>query len=314
MKDSLLVFSGHANRPLAERICEYLNIPLGNAEIQPFPDGEFDVKLLEDVRGADVFIIQPTCPPVNENLMQLLIMIDALKRASAGHITAVVPYFGYARQDRKAEGRVPITAKLVANMITASGADRVLSMDLHAAQIQAFFDIPMDHLYAAPVVIEYFRRLELTNLTMLSPDVGGVKMARAYAKRLNAELAIVDKRRDGPTAVEVMHVIGNVKGRNVVLVDDIISTATTVALAAAAAKEEGARDVYVCATHPIFAGDAIKKLNNAPICELIVTDTIPTSHERFKKLKGLRVLTVANLIGEAIRRIHKSESVSSLFV
>ena len=314
MKDSLLVFSGHANRPLADRICEYLNIPLGNAEIQPFPDGEFDVKLLEDVRGADVFIIQPTSPPVNENLMQLLIMIDALKRASAGHITAVIPYFGYARQDRKAEGRVPITAKLVANMITASGADRVLSMDLHAAQIQAFFDIPMDHLYAAPVVIEYFRRLELTNLTMLSPDVGGVKMARAYAKRLNAELAIVDKRRDGPTAVEVMHVIGDVKGRNVVLVDDIISTATTMAQAASAAKREGARDVYICATHPIFVGDAIKKLNNAPIRELIVTDTIPTSHDRFKKLKGLRVLTVANLIGEAIRRIHKSESVSSLFV
>ena len=314
MRDSLLVFSGNANRALADRVCEYLNIPLGNAEVQHFPDGEIDVKLLEDVRGADVFVIQPTCPPVNENLMQLLITIDALKRASSGHITAVVPYYGYARQDRKAEGRVPITAKLVANMIAASGADRVLSMDLHAAQIQAFFDIPMDHLYAAPVMIEYFRRLELTKLTIMSPDVGGVKMARAYAKRLNADLAIVDKRRSGPEAVEAMHVIGSVKGRNVILVDDIISTGTTIAQAAAAAKKEGARDVYICATHPIFAGEAIKKLSTAPIKEVIITDTVPLSEERAQKLPNLRILTVSNLIGEAIRRIHKSESVSSLFV
>jgi ribose-phosphate pyrophosphokinase len=314
MRDSLLVFSGNANRLLADRICEYLNIPLGNTEIQYFPDGEFDVKLLEDVRGADVYVIQPTCPPVNENILQLLILIDALKRASAGQITAVIPYFGYARQDRKAEGRVPITAKLVANMVTASGADRVLSMDLHAAQIQGFFDIPMDHLYAAPVVIEYFRRLELTRLTVMSPDVGGVKMARAYAKRLNADLAIVDKRRSGPEQVEAMHVIGAVKGRNVMLVDDIISTATTISEAAAAAKREGARDVYVCATHPVLCGDAVRKLAGAPLKEVIVTDTIPIAEEKAKKLPNLRVLTVSNLIGEAIRRIHKSESVSSLFI
>ncbi|MBV8881286.1 MAG: ribose-phosphate pyrophosphokinase, partial [Planctomycetaceae bacterium] len=213
MKNSLLVFAGNANKPLAKKVCDYLSLPLGKIEISRFPDGEIDMKILEDVRGADVYVIQPTCPPVNENLMELLIMVDCLRRASAERITAVIPYFGYARQDRKAEGRVPISAKLVANIITASGATRALAVDLHAAQLQGFFDIPMDHLYAAPVLVEYFRQLNIKDLTIVSPDVGGIKMARAYAKRLNADLAIVDKRRSGPTETEVMHIIGDVEGR-----------------------------------------------------------------------------------------------------
>jgi len=312
VKNLLLVFSGNSNKPLAKRVADYLNIPLGNCEVTRFPDGEIDVKVLEDVRGADVFVVQPTCPPVNESLMELLILIDCLRRASAERVTAVMPYFGYARQDRKAEGRVPITAKLVANMITTAGAQRALAMDLHAHQIQGFFDIPMDHLYAAPVLVEHFRKLELPDLVVVSPDVGGIKMARAYAKRLSAGLAICDKRRSGPTETEVMHIIGDVDGKNVALVDDLISTGTSIAEAARACKGRGAKDVYICATHPVLAGHAIEKMRKAQLKEIVVTDSIPVEGKDVPS--NLRVLSVANLLGEAIRRIHKSESVSSLFM
>ncbi|HLY73427.1 MAG TPA: ribose-phosphate pyrophosphokinase [Planctomycetota bacterium] len=311
MKNSLLVFSGNANRALAKKVCDYLGLPLGKIEISRFPDGEIDMKILEDVRGADVYVIQPTCPPVNENLMELLIMVDCLRRASAERITAVIPYFGYARQDRKAEGRVPISAKLVANVITAAGVSRALAVDLHAAQLQGFFDIPMDHLYAAPVLVDYFRRLDLKDLTIVSPDVGGIKMARAYAKRLNADLAIVDKRRSGPTEIEAMHVIGEVKDRNVILVDDMISTATSITEAAKVCRKKGAKEIYICGTHAVLAGKAVEKLQKAPVKEVVVTDTIPLDGKEFS---NLRVLSIANLLGEAIRRIHHSESVSSLFL
>jgi len=311
VKNSLLVFSGNANKALAKKVCDYLSLPLGKIEINRFPDGEIDMKILEDVRGADVYVIQPTCPPVNENLMELLIMVDCLRRASAERITAVIPYFGYARQDRKAEGRVPISAKLVANVITAAGVSRALAVDLHAAQLQGFFDIPMDHLYAAPVLVDYFRRLDLRDLTIVSPDVGGIKMARAYAKRLNADLAIVDKRRSGPTEIEAMHVIGEVKDRNVILVDDMISTATSITEAAKVCRKKGAKDIYICGTHAVLAGKAVEKLQKAPVKEVVVTDTIPLDGKEFSNLK---VLSIANLLGEAIRRIHHSESVSSLFL
>jgi ribose-phosphate pyrophosphokinase len=311
MKRELAVFCGSANRPLAKRVCDYLNLPVGNLEVGRFPDGEIDLKVMEDVRGADVYVIQPTCPPVNEHIMELLILIDCLRRASAERITAVIPYFGYARQDRKAEGRVPISAKLVANLITASGATRALAVDLHAAQIQGFFDIPVDHLYAAPVLVEHFRRLSLADLTVVSPDVGGIKMARAYAKRLGAGLAICDKRRSGPAETEVMHVIGDVSGRNVVLVDDMISTGTSIVEAARACLNNGSKDIYICATHAVMAGKAVEKLQKAPVKEVVVTDTIPLDG---KELSNLKVLSIANLLGEAIRRIHHSESVSSLFL
>jgi ribose-phosphate pyrophosphokinase len=311
MKNPFAVFCGSANEPLAKKVCEYLSLPLGRLQFSRFPDGEIDLRLLEDVRGADVYVIQPTCPPVNEHLMEMLILIDCLRRASAERITAVIPYFGYARQDRKAEGRVPISAKLVANLITTAGAHRALSVDLHAAQLQGFFDIPMDHLYAAPVLVDYFRRLELKDLTIVSPDVGGIKMARAYAKRLNAGLAIVDKRRSGPAETEVMHVIGEVEGRNLILVDDMISTGTSISEAAKACRKEGAKDIYICGTHAVLSGRAVEKLSKAPVKEVVVTDTIPTAGKEFPTL---RVLSIANLLGEAIRRIHHSESVSSLFL
>jgi ribose-phosphate pyrophosphokinase len=312
MKNGLIVFSGGANRPLAQAVCQFLNLDLGKVEISRFPDGEIDMKVMVDVRGADVYVIQPTCSPVNENLMELLILIDCLRRASAERITAVVPYYGYARQDRKAEGRVPISAKLVANLITAAGATRALSVDLHAPQIQGFFDIPMDHLYAAPVLLDHFKRMGLKDVTVVSPDVGGIKMARAYAKRLNADLAIVDKRRSGPTETEVMHVIGEVKGRHVILVDDMISTGTSITEAARACRKNGANDIYICATHAVLAGKAVEKLAKAPVKEVVVTDTIPLDGKE-KDLPNLRILTIANLLGEAIRRIHHSESVSTLF-
>ena len=310
MKKGLTVFSGGANPVLGAKVCKFLSLDQGKIEITRFPDGEIDMKIMEDVRGADVYVVQSTCPPVNENLMELLIMIDCLRRASAERITAVIPYFGYARQDRKAEGRVPISAKLVANIITAAGATRALAIDLHAAQLQGFFDIPMDHLYAAPVLVEYFRQLNLKDLTIVSPDVGGIKMARAYAKRLNADLAIVDKRRSGPTETEVMHIIGDVEGRNVILVDDMISTATSITEAAKHCRKKGAKDIYICGTHAVLAGKAVEKLQKAPVKEVVVTDTIPTAGKEFSNLK---VLSIANLLGEAIRRIHHSESVSTLF-
>ena len=310
MKKGLLVFSGTANPALGAKVTKFLGLDAGKIDINRFPDGEIDMKILEDVRGADVYVIQSTSPPVNENLMELLIMIDCLRRASAERITAVIPYFGYARQDRKAEGRVPISAKLVANIITAAGATRALAVDLHAAQLQGFFDIPMDHLYAAPVLVEYFRQLNIKDLTIVSPDVGGIKMARAYAKRLNADLAIVDKRRSGPTETEVMHIIGDVEGRNVILVDDMISTATSITEAAKHCRKKGAKDIYICGTHAVLAGKAVEKLQKAPVKEVVVTDTIPLDGKEFS---NLRVLSIANLLGEAIRRIHHSESISALF-
>ncbi len=311
MKNPFVVFSGTANEPLARKVCEYLSLPLGKVQIGRFPDGEIDLKVQEDVRGADVYVMQSTSPPVNEHLMELLILIDCLRRASAERITAVIPYFGYARQDRKAEGRVPISAKLVANLITTAGAHRALAVDLHAAQLQGFFDIPMDHLYANPVLVEYFKSLKLRDLTVVSPDVGGIKMARAYAKRLNADLAICDKRRSGPAETEVMHIIGEVGGRNVVLVDDMISTGTSITEAARQCRKNGAKEIYICATHAVLSGKAAEKLQKAPVKEVVVTDTIPLAGKEFP---ALRVLSIATLLGEAIRRIHHSESVSSLFL
>lgn len=314
MKGRLLVFSGSSNKELARKVCDYLTIPLSACQISRFPDGEIDVKVGEDVRGSDVFVVQSTCPPVNENIMELLILIDCFRRASADRITAVIPYYGYARQDRKAEGRVPITAKLVANMISAGGADRVLSMDLHAAQIQGFFDIPMDHLFASPVLVDYIKRLDLQNLIIVSPDIGGVKMARAYAKRLGVEIAIVDKRRIGAEETEVMHIVGSVEGRNVVLLDDIISTGTSIANAAKVCRERGAKSVYIMATHAIFAKNCADKLAASGAKEVIVTDTVPVPEEKRKALPNLKILTIANLLGETINRIHRAESVSQLFV
>jgi len=311
-KKEFQIFAGLSNRKLADKICKHLTLDMSNADLNRFPDGEVDVKIQEDVRGADVFLVQSTCPPVNENLMELLIMIDALRRASAERITAVIPYFGYARQDRKAEGRVPITSKLVANLITGAGAHRVLTMDLHAAQIQGFFDIPVDHLYAAPVLIEHFKRKELPKPCVLCCDVGGAKMARAYAKRLGgAPLAIIDKRRTGPSEIEVAEVIGSVEGMDVVVVDDMISTGTSIAEAARVARERGAHSVRMCATHAVLCGKALEKIEASGVEELVVTDTIPLNG---KERPFIRQLTVAPLLAEAIHRIHKSESVSNLFM
>lgn len=311
-KNRLQVFSGTANIDLARRIAQYLDIPLGRTEINRFPDGEFDVKVQEDVRGCDVYVVQPTCPPVNENLMELLILIECLRRASAERVTAVIPYFGYARQDRKAEGRVPITAKLVANLLTTAGANRVLTVDLHAAQIQGFFDIPVDHLFAAPVMIAHVQKLKIPDVVVVSPDVGGIKMARAYAKRLGAELAIVDKRRSGPSETEVVHVIGEVAKRNAILVDDMISTGTSISEAARALRANGAQQVYLCATHPVLCADAADKIRRAAPAATVVTDSIPLPDK--KNVDLFTVLSISELLGEAVRRIHKSESVSSLFL
>ena len=309
-KNEFQIFTGTGNRKVADRICKYLDLPMSRAEISRFPDGEIDVKIQDDVRGSDVFLVQSTCPPVNENLMELLILMDALRRASADRITAVIPYFGYARQDRKAEGRVPISAKLVANLITKAGADRVLTMDLHAAQIQGFFDIPVDHLYAAPVLLDYFKKKDLGKVCVLCCDVGGAKMARAYAKRWAAPLAIIDKRRTGPSETEVAEVIGTVEGHDVVVVDDMISTGTSIAEAAKVARERGARSVRMCATHAVLCGKALEKIEASKVEELVVTDTVPLNG---KERPFIIQLTVAELLAEAIRRIHKSESISSLF-
>jgi ribose-phosphate pyrophosphokinase len=305
------VFSGTANRPLAERICEHLNIRLGEANVSRFPDGEVRVKIEEDVRGADVFVVQPTCPPVNDNLMELVLLIDAFKRASAERITAVVPYFGYARQDRKDEGRVPISAKLVSNMIVGAGASRVLALDLHAAQVQGFFDIPVDHLYASPVLTRYFRRLDIKDLVVVAPDVGSSRLARGYAKRLEAGLAIVDKRRVSDRVTEVMSVIGDVKGRGVLMIDDMISTGSSITQAAKTVRDLGAKEVYLAATHALLCGNAMGLLDAAPVEAIVVTDTIPLPEQ--KQRPNLRVLSVARLLGEAVLRIHHAESVSRLF-
>ena len=308
----LKVFSGNANRPLAEKVCDYLGIPLGNAEVKTFSDGEISVEINENVRGKDVFIIQPTCPPVNDNLMELLIMIDAAKRASAGRITAVIPYYGYARQDRKVAPRQPISAKLVANLITVAGASRVLTMDLHAGQIQGFFDIPVDNLFARPVLLHYIKEHFKDDLVIVSPDAGGVERARAFAKRLNASLAIIDKRRERANVSEVMNIIGDVKGKTAVIVDDMVDTGGTLTKAASALLEKGASAVYACCTHPVLSGNAVQRILESPLKELIVTDTIPLSEEA-KKCRKIKVLSVGKLFGEAVRRIHLNESVSVLF-
>jgi ribose-phosphate pyrophosphokinase len=311
MNNNITVLSGNANRKLSEAIVKKLGTSLGDAIVDRFPEGEIYVHIKENIRGKDVFIIQSICSPPNHSLMELLIMIDAAKRASAKRITAVIPYFGYARQDRKDKPRVPITAKLVANLITIAGASRVLTMDLHAGQIQGFFDIPVDHLYAITELSTYFVDKKLKDLTVVSPDVGGVKMARAYAKILNAPLAIVDKRREGPRQVSVMNIIGDVKDQNVVIVDDMISTGGSLVEAAAALKKAGALDIYACVVHPVLAGDAVEKINNSVIKELVVSDSIPTEDK--KTCTKLKVLSVSSMLAEAIKRTHLYQSISSLF-
>ena len=311
MNGQLKIFSGNANPELARKIAKYLKVSVGDALVTTFSEGEIRVKVNEDVRGRDVFIVQPTCPPTNNNIMELLIMIDAVKRASARRITAVIPYFGYARQDRKDQPRVPISAKLVANLLTVSGADRILTMDLHASQIQGFFDIPMDHLFAVNTIVDYFKKKKIKNLVVASPDVGGIKMARAYAKRLEANLAIVDKRRIDDRHAEVMNILGNVKGKNIVIVDDLVATASSLCEAAGALKKAGALKIYAAVSHPILSGPAIERIRNSVIEEFVVSDSIPLGPE--KKDPIVKVLSVASLLGEAIRRIHQEESVSSLF-
>lgn len=306
------IFSGNANIELAKKICEHLGMPLGNAEVKPFPDGESHVRIIDDVRGQDCFIVQPTHQPVNDNLMELLVFIDSLHRASARRITAVLPYYGYARQDRKAQGRTPITAKLVANMLTAAKCDRVLAIDLHAEQIQGFFDIPLDHLTAVPVISQYFEGADLPNMVVVSPDVGNMKTANAYARILGGELAVIDKHRMSGDEVVMGHIIGDVKGRDVLMFDDMISTAGTICTAAEVVKSHGANSVRVAATHGVFAGPAIERLTNSVIDEVVITDTIALRDE-VKSLSKLKVLSVAELIGEAIDNIHHDKSVSAIF-
>ncbi len=310
-RHEMLVFSGNSNRKLAEEICDDLQISLGNAVVGRFSEGEIKVKINEDVRGRDVFVIQSVCPPVNENLMELLILIDALKRSSAWRITAVVPYYGYARQDRKDQPRVPITAKLVANLLTAAGSNRVLTIDLHAGQIQGFFDIPLDHLFAINTIADYFIKRKVKDLVVVSPDVGGIKMARAYAKRLRAGLAIVDKRRVNDKKTEVMFIMGEIKGKNCLLVDDIVATAGSLVEAAQALKNNGAERIYAAITHPILSGPAVDRVKRSQIENLMVTNTIPVGRE--KLISKIKVLSIAPLLAEAIDRIHTEKSISVLF-
>jgi len=309
--DPFRIFAGNASRRLAQAICDRLQVPLGDAEVGRFEDGEVSVRFNENIRGSDVFIVQATGAPA-DNLMELLVMLDAAKRASARRVTAVMPYFGYARQDRKDQPRAPISAKLVANLITIAGADRVLCMDLHSAQIQGFFDIPFDHLYAAPVLIDYFAQKKLRDLVVMAPDVGGVKMARAYAKRLGADLALADKRRPRPDAVEIMNIIGDVKGKNAVLFDDVVTTGSTLCQAAEAVRAAGAKEIFAGVTHGVLSGSARERIVRAPIRELVVTDTV--LHEPGSLPTKVTELSVAGLLGEAVQRIHEERSLSSLFV
>jgi len=311
--DGIKIFGGSSSTVLAEKIGRYLDIEVGHANVERFPDGECLLKLEDDVRGRDVFIVQSTCPPVNDNLMELLIWVDCLVRASARRITAVVPYFGYARQDRKSEGRTPITAKLVANMIASAGANRVLTMDLHADQIQGFFDIPLDHLTAEPVMIRHLREQQLRNFVTVSPDVGSMKKANAYASLLGGDFAILDKRRKSGDSVELVNLIGDVEGLDVLMFDDMIATAGTICEAAKFIRSRGAKSITVLATHPIFAGPAVDRIIDSPIGKICITDTIPLPENTHNKLNNIVVLSVAELMGEAIRRIHRNESVSALF-
>ncbi|MDD4091182.1 MAG: ribose-phosphate pyrophosphokinase [Smithellaceae bacterium] len=313
MLERIRLFSGNANRELARKICEKLGVPLGNANVTTFSDGETRVEIDENVRGMDVFIIQSTCTPVNVTLMELLIMIDAMKRASADRITAVVPYYGYARQDRKVAPRAPISAKLVADLITTAGANRLLSMDLHAGQIQGFFNIPVDNLFATPVLIDYMKRNYREDTVVVSPDTGGVERARAFGKRLGASLAIIDKRREGPNEAQVMNIIGNINGKRVIILDDMVDTAGTVVQAAQALADAGALEVSVCCTHPVLSGPAIDRINKSAIKEFVVTDTIPLC-EKAAQCERIKVLSVSGLLSEAVRRIYYNDSVSSLFI
>jgi len=309
----LQIFSGNANRTLAEEIAAYLKKPLGRADVKKFSDGETWVEIQENVRGADVFVIQPTSNPANDHLMELLIMIDALRRASADRITAVIPYFGYARQERKVQPRTPISAKLVADIITAAGANRILSIDLHAGQIQGFFNIPFDHLFAKPVFVEYLKRSLSGEIVVVSPDAGGAERARSYGKVFKAPMAMVDKRRPSPNVSDVMHIIGDVSGRTAVIVDDMIDTAGTITQASEALVKNGATAVYACGTHAVLSGPAVKRISESPIREVVVTNTIPLSDEA-RTCGKIRVLSVASLLGEAIKRINHADSVSSLFI
>ncbi|MCL6610439.1 MAG: ribose-phosphate pyrophosphokinase [Peptococcaceae bacterium] len=307
----LKIFTGNANPQLAGEIAQYLGVSLGAAQVGRFSDGEIQVKINESVRGADVFIIQPTCSPVNEHIMELLIMVDAVRRASARRITAVLPYYGYARQDRKTRARDPITAKLIANLLFASGTRRVITMDLHAGQIQGFFDIPVDHLPGVPILAQYFLQQKLRDVIVVSPDLGGVTRARDLAERIGAPIAIIDKRRPEPNVAEIMNIIGDVNDRNVIMIDDIIDTAGTIVQGAKALKDWGARDIYICCTHPVLSGPALKRLEEAPVKEVLVTNTIPVPPEKI--IPKMKVLSVAPLLGEAIIRIHEDLSVSKLF-
>ncbi|HNR51671.1 MAG: Ribose-phosphate pyrophosphokinase [Deltaproteobacteria bacterium ADurb.BinA179] len=313
METSICVFSGNSNRPLAESICSILGIELGSAEVKKFSDGETSVDIHQSIRGKDIYIVQSTCSPTNEHLMELLVMLDAVRRASAKRVTAVIPYFGYARQDRKASPRTPITAKLVANLLTTAGADRVLTMDLHAGQIQGFFDIPVDNLYAKPVMLNYIREKYTNHLCIVSPDAGGVERARAYAKPLKADLAIIDKKRERANESDVMHIIGEVKDKICLLIDDMVDTAGTLTNGAAALREAGASKVAACCTHAVLSGPAISRISKSPLEELVVTDTIPLKDEA-AACKKITVLSVAPLLAEAIKRILSDESVSELFI
>ncbi len=313
MTNGMKIFTGTAHRALAEEICQSLSVPLGESSFTRFSDGEGYFQILENVRGEDVFVIQPTCRPVDRNLMELLLMIDAFKRASARRITAVLPYFGYARQDRKDKPRVPISAKLVADLLSTAGASRALTMDLHVPQIQGFFDIPVDHLFAAPVMMGYFQKMHLPGLVVVSPDAGGTERARAYAKKLHASLAIIDKRRVKPNEAAVVNLIGDVAGRTALIVDDLVDTAGTLVKSAEALVKQGATRVYACCTHPVLSGPATQRIAGSNLTELVVANTIPLSPEA-SQCRDIRVLSVAGLLGKAIQSIHEESSVSSLFI
>jgi ribose-phosphate pyrophosphokinase len=311
--NGLAIFSGNSNPVLTKKICAYLNLPMGNAKVKTFSDGEIQIEIDENVRSKDVFLVQSTCEPVNNNLVELLLMLDAFKRSSASRITAVIPYYGYARQDKKVAPRVPISAKLVADMLEVAGANRVITMDLHAGQIQGFFNIPVDNLFAAPVILEYIKSHFDSKLVIVSPDAGGAERARAFAKRLHADLAVVDKRRDAPNRARAMAVIGDVAGKSAIILDDMVDTAGTLIEAAAAIIKKGAKEVHACCAHPVLSGPAVERITDSKLKSLMVTDTIPLS-EKAKTCDKLKVLTISELIGEAIIRSFKGDSVTSLFV
>lgn len=311
--NGFIVFSGNSNPKLTQKICNYLNVSLGEAKVKTFSDGEIQIEIDENVRSKDVFIIQSTCPPVNDNLVELLLMIDALKRSSASRITAVIPYYGYARQDKKVAPRVPISAKLVADLLTVAGSNRVITMDLHAGQLQGFFNIPVDNLYAASVILDYIKTNFQDNLVIISPDAGGVERARAFAKRLHADLAIIDKRREAPNKAKAMAVIGDVEGKIAIILDDMIDTAGTLIEAASAIAGKGAKEIHACCAHPVLSGESVERLADSPLKTLVVSDTIPLN-SKAAACDKIRVLSVADIIGEAIMRSHKGDSVTSLFV